>query len=178
MRSVLLRLAAVLCLSACSAGPQKATTFRDASAPIWSAAAFVPAQTGGSWRQVAGFAAAPGGCSDGAVTITPAQGGLSITGTLCLDGRAQAVNAIAKVTGPGRFAVAGGEDWWILWVDSGYRTLAVGTPSGAFGFVLDRDMSQSGGQSGDQNRPAPDRLAAAAEIFDFNGYDTRALRPF
>ena len=176
MRSVLLRLAAVLCLSACSAGPQKAGTFRDASAPIWSAAAFVPAQAAGSWRQVAGFAAAPGGCREGAVTITPAQGGLAVTGTLCLDGRAQAVNSIAQVTGPGRLAVAGGkakaeaEDWWILWVDSGYRTLAVGTPSGRFGFVLDREVGQTGA--------APDRLAAAAEIFDFNGYDTRAMRPF
>lgn len=52
-----------------------------------------------------------------------------------------------------------------LGVDHGYRTLAIGTPSGRFGFVLDRG-------------PIPaDRLDAAREIFDFNGYATAALRP-
>ncbi|HOZ34653.1 MAG TPA: lipocalin family protein, partial [Tabrizicola sp.] len=59
-----------------------------------------------------------------------------------------------------------GQDWWILWVDSGYRTLAIGTPSGRFGFILDRSALP------------PDRLAAASEVFDFNGYTTAALRPF
>lgn len=69
-------------------------------------------------------------------------------------------------TGPGRFAVAGMEDWWVLWVDSDYRTLVIGTPSGRFGFVLDR------------GEIAPDRLTAATEIFDFNGYTTTALKAF
>ncbi|MBD3788696.1 MAG: lipocalin family protein [Sphingomonadales bacterium] len=56
-------------------------------------------------------------------------------------------------------------DLWLIWVDTAYRSLAVGTPSGQFGFVLDR-----GAQI-----PA-DRLAAAREVFDFNGYDTARLR--
>ncbi len=57
-------------------------------------------------------------------------------------------------------------DWWVLWVDSGYRTLAIGTPDGRFGFVLDR------------GRIGPDRLVAAAEIFDFNGYSKARFKPF
>jgi apolipoprotein D and lipocalin family protein len=30
----------------------------------------------------------------------------------------------------------------------------------------------------DRGAIPPDRLAAAGEIFDFNGYDTASLRPF
>ncbi len=159
-------LASALLLAACGTGGQGAGAFRDAKTPIWSAAAFAPGQLTGSWRQVAGFATTPGGCRAGAVEIGPAADGLAVKGTLCLDGKARAVDALARPAGPGRLSVAGQEDWWVLWVDSGYRTLAVGTPSGRFGFVLDRGAIP------------PDRLAAAAEIFDFNGYATGALRPF
>ncbi|OZA12383.1 MAG: hypothetical protein B7Y02_07410 [Rhodobacterales bacterium 17-64-5] len=51
-------------------------------------------------------------------------------------------------------------------MDEGYRTLAIGTPDGSFGFVLDRGPA------------AADRMTAARQIFDFNGYDVSALRPF
>ena len=57
-------------------------------------------------------------------------------------------------------------DWWVIWADYDYRTLAIATPDGRFGFVLDRGAIPS------------DRLTAAAEIFDFNGYDKARLRPF
>ncbi|MFZ1481687.1 MAG: lipocalin, partial [Paracoccaceae bacterium] len=70
------------------------------------------------------------------------------------------------VTGPGRLAVSDMADWWVIWVDSGYRTLAIATPDGSFGFVLDR------------GRIGADRLAAAAEVFDFNGYVRGRLQPF
>jgi apolipoprotein D and lipocalin family protein len=159
-------LAASLLLSAC-AGPQRETAaFRDAKTPIWSAAAFAPAQVTGNWQQVAAFAAEPGGCRGGAVTVTPAPGGFAVKGALCLDGETRKVDALARPVGPGRLSVEGQEDWWILWVDSGYRTLAVGTPSGRFGFVLDRGAISQ------------DRLAAAAEIFAFNGYVAGRLQPF
>ncbi len=158
-------LAALLAVGACSTG-QKPGAFRKADAPIWSAAAFVPGQVSGNWRQVAAFAGGSGGCSTGAVQVTPVTDGLDVKGMLCLDGKTQAIDVVARQVGPGRLSVGGTEDWWVLWVDSGYRTLAVGTPSGRFGFVLDR------------GEISPDRLTAAAEIFDFNGYATGALRPF
>jgi apolipoprotein D and lipocalin family protein len=133
-----------------------------ADAPIWSAAAFQAGQVAGTWRQVATFQPATAACDAGAVEITPGPKGLTLSGTLCLAGRAESVSGLAPLVGPGRLRVKG-EDWWVLWVDSGYRTMAIGSPSGRFGFILDRGAI-----------PA-DRLAAAREIFDFNGYATGAL---
>lgn len=156
----------LLVLAACAAPGQPPGVYRKADAPIWSAAAFAPARIAGPWQQVAGYAATAGGCRAGAVEITPVPAGLAVKGALCLDGRAQAIDTVAQITGPGRLTVAGTGDWWVLWVDSGYRTLAVGTPSGGFGFVLDRGAI------------TPDRLAAAAEIFEFNGYAAGRLQPF
>lgn len=159
-------LLAALLLAACAPGPRQVAGFRQADAPIWSAAAFSPTQIAGKWQQAAGFAARTGGCADGALSFAPAGDGLAVSGTLCLDGAVQKINGVARSTGPGRLTLDGQEEWWVLWVDSGYRTLAIGSPSGRFGFILDRGQLP------------PDRLAAAREVFDFNGYTTAALRPF
>jgi apolipoprotein D and lipocalin family protein len=155
---------AVLLLAACAPKPP-VTSFRSADAPIWSAAAFDPARVTGSWRQVAAMQPEGAACAAGAVSITPTAGGLRLDGTLCLAGAAKDVSGLATPTGPGRLTVAG-EDWWVLWADADYRTLAIGTPSGRFGFVLDRGAIPG------------DRLTAVREIFDFNGYRTAALRAF
>ena len=156
-----LTLVAALALAACVAKPAAAPSFRAAGDPIWSAAAFQPVQVAGSWRQVADFRDT-GGCDAGAVEIVPDGAGLRLTGTLCLAGKAEKVSGTAPLIGPGRLRVMG-EDWWVIWVDVGYRTLAIGTPSGRFGFILDRGAIPG------------DRLNAAREIFDFNGYRTEAL---
>ena len=158
-------LSLLVVLLACTAGRTPATGFRDPAAPIWSAAAFSPDLIAGDWQQVAGFSDQASGCRNGALRFSPQSGGLAVTGSLCLNGKAWKLRELAAPEGPGRLAV-GEEDWWVLWVDSGYRTLAIGTPSGKFGFLLDRGAI-----------PA-DRLAAAREVFDFNGYRTRDLHPF
>jgi apolipoprotein D and lipocalin family protein len=160
-------LALMLALSACAAPAPPTAVFRKADVPIYSAAAFQPAQIAGRWNQVAGYqVTARGKCGTSGLEFRPAPGGLAVDGILCLNGIERPVSGFATPNGPGRLAVEGQEDWWILWVDSGYRTLAVGTPSGRFGFVLDR-----GGA-------AADRLTAARDIFDFNGYVAGALRAF
>jgi apolipoprotein D and lipocalin family protein len=87
---------------------------------------------------------------------------LRLSGSLCLSGRTETVSGTAPLVGPGRLRV-NGEEWWVIWVDVGYRTLAIGTPSGRFGIILDRGAIPG------------DRLEAAREIFDFNGYRTQAL---
>lgn len=156
-----LTLALVFLLAACVAKPAASPAFRAEGAPIWSAAAFQPGQVAGTWAQVADFRTS-GGCDAGAVQITPEGQSLRLAGTLCIAGRAEKVSGVAPLIGPGRLRVKG-EDWWIIWVDVGYRTLAIGTPSGRFGIILDRGVL-----------PA-DRLNAAREIFDFNGYRTEAL---
>lgn len=160
----LILIAAVL-LAACVAKPAEGPAFRAAGSPIWSAAAFQPMQVAGSWRQVADFQGTGPGCAAGAISISQAAKGLALSGTLCIAGRPEKVSGTAPLVGPGRLRVKG-EDWWILWVDSGYRTMAIGTPSGRFGILLDRGAI-----------PA-DRLTAAREIFDFNGYRTEALTAF
>ena len=155
-------LAAALLVAACAAKPPASLAFRDADAPIWSAAAFQPAQIAGTWRQVAGFQPDSPACNAGVLEISPEAGGLRLVGSLCLAGVTQKVSGLASSTGPGRLAVAG-EEWWVLWVDTGYRTMAIGTPSGRFGLILDRGAIPG------------DRLEAAREVFDFNGYRTGAL---
>jgi len=155
-----------LTLAACG-GSERVAAFRPADAPIWSSAAFAPGRITGRWHQVAAFSSGDGpGCRAGGAEVSEGAGGLLIAARLCLDGREVQVSGPVSMAGPGRLAVPGMEDWWVIWVDSGYRTLAVGTPSGRFGFVLDR---------GDI---PPDRLTAAAEIFDFNGYPKARLKPF
>lgn len=155
---------ALLLLAGCAFAPAlpTASALRDTGRPMFSAALFDPSRLPGVWVQVADFAA-PGAaaCPPGRIEIG-ADG--RVAGQLCLNGRAVPVAGRAGPVGPGRVAIGTAEPWWIVWVDEGYRTLAIGTPSGAFGFVLDRE----GG--------VEDRLRAAAEILDFNGYDRRLLR--
>lgn len=160
-----LTLIAALLLAACVSKPPSAPAFRAAEAPIWSAAAFQPGAVAGTWRQVAGFQPAEASCDAGAVEIAPEGEGLRLAGTLCLAGKPEKVSGVAPLVGPGRLQVKG-EEWWVIWVDVGYRTLAIGTPSGRFGIILDREAIPV------------DRLDAAREIFDFNGYATEALRAF
>lgn len=157
-------LALAVLLAACAA-KETVSVFRATDAPIWSAAAFAPEQIAGDWVQAAGFARQSGGCRAGSLRFKPGPSGLAVSGTLCLDGAVQPVETVAMVSGPGRLVIAG-QEWWVLWVDSDYRTLAIGTPSGRFGFVLDRGLVSE------------DRLVAAREVFDFNGYVAGALRAF
>lgn len=155
-----------LFLAACaSTGPERVAGFRAADAPIYSAAAFDPSRIAGRWTQVADFATGAAECQGGGVEFLPVAAGLAVRGDLCLNGQRRSVSGLIGTTGPGRLSVPGMEDWWIVWVDSGYRTLAVATPSGRFGFVLDRSAISG------------DRLQAAREVFDFNGYTTASLKP-
>ncbi|MGQ0565534.1 MAG: lipocalin family protein [Gemmobacter sp.] len=152
-------------LAACARDPGPTGAFRSPGTPIYSNAAFDFARLPGTWAQAATFGAP---CAPGRVAIAPDQ---TLRARLCLNGAVATATGRIVPTGPGRFRIAGAEgplaqEWWVVWVDVDYRTLAIGTPQGGFGFILNRDG------------PLPDdRLAAAAEIFDFNGYDRRRLTP-
>ncbi len=128
---------------------------------IYSSAVLDTSRLAGRWQQVAGFGP-EGACKPGGVEISP--GGQALW-RLCLSGAEVKGNAPMKPTGPGRFDV-GGQEWWVLWADGDYRTLVIGTPSGRFGFILNR------------GRISSDRLVAAKEILDWNGYDLSRLQVY
>lgn len=160
-----------LCATVAACAPQTATdgVYRNAAAPIYSIAAFDPGQLDGRWDQVAAFASkAKVGCRPGGAEFARKADAMQITYQLCLSGRNTAGAGTIDLTGPGRFAITGkdriGEDWWVLWVDEGYRSLVIGNPSGTFGFILNQGKSF----------PA-DRLVAAREVLDFNGYNVETL---
>lgn len=150
----------VLLLTGCAA---PGSGVRSPDAPISSLAAFDPVRFQGRWHEVAGFH--DGDCAIGALTATlQPNGDMHLIEGPC--GTAAPRSVVARVAGPGRLApVDGAAPLWLLWVDADYRTAVVGTPSGAFGYILDR-----GGEI------PPDRLEAARGILEFNGYDLAGLR--
>ena len=139
------------------------TVYRQKDAPIYSSATLDEVRLIGQWTQVGTFGALD--CAKGAADISGAVGALSIAYRLCLSGGEVATAGLLTRTGPGRYAAPGlPGDLWLLWMDADARTLVFGTPSGNYGFVLNR-----GGVL------PPDRARAVREIFDWNGYDPAAL---
>jgi len=163
-------LTCALALTACASAPTPG--FRDPILGLHSIAAFEPARIVGHWTQVATFAAANAAdCAPGRANFAPQGDGFALTANLCLAGRTERVSGALSFTGPGRMQLSGadpvgiGQPWWVIWVDSDYRTLVIGTPSGAFGFILNRSATLP-----------QDRLIAARDILDWSGYDTSRLR--
>lgn len=165
----LIPFALMLVLVACGRG-DPGGDFRG-SGPIYSNAVMDTSSLAGEWTQVATFADADAPCRQGRADIATTPSGLTIAARLCLNGAEVALNGPLAATGPGRVTPMGrvaeplGTEWWVLWVDADLRTLVIGTPSGRFGFVLNR-----GGKL-----PA-DRLTAARDVLAWNGYDTARLR--
>ena len=157
----------LLALSACVAFP----SYRDQDVQIASMANFDPARYAGLWYEVASYEAPfQKGCTDTRALYTPnADGTLEVLNRCTRDGKETRIGGSAKVVGPGRLevrldGVPFAADYWVLWVDEGYRTAVVGTPSGRAGWILNRDPEI----------PA-DRLSAAREVLAFNGYDLSPL---
>jgi len=147
--------------------------YRDRSVPIGSAALFDPARYLGTWHEVARFPVPfQAGCAQSQAdygALGPEV--ISVLNTCTrADGTVSTISGTAQVVGPGRLTVRFGSvpfvaaDYWVLWVDESYRTAVVGTPNGRAGWILNRDPAIP-----------PDRLAAAIEVLDFNGYDTSRL---
>ena len=161
------RFIAVLALSACALAP----SYRDTSAQISSMALFDPARYAGLWYEVASFPTPfQSGCSD---TIAAYElrddASLGVLNRCNTANGVQSISGSANVVGPGRLkvrlnGVPVAADYWVLWVDEGYRTAVVGVPSGRAGWILNRTP----------DIPA-DRLRAAIDVLDFNGYDTSRI---
>lgn len=150
---------ALALLAACAPKPVQQVSFRDTSRQVYSIAGLDPARIGGHWVQVAGFGA---DCGGGTIEIGP-----TTHYALCL-ANGTATGAGAMTSGlPGRFDVPGLGPFWVLWADADDRTLVIGAPSGRYGFVLNREAAIP-----------PDRLKAARDILQFNGYDVAKLRVY
>lgn len=149
-------LGTLLALAACA--PSTTDGFRDRTAPIAATTRFEPEQLAGDWWVRAEFtedqrvARQVSYQLDGAAAfaIGPKDGPL-VRHDLTEGARWQASKTQPEV--------------WLLWVDTGYRTAAIGTPDGSFGMILDR--APSGGA---------DRIAAAREILEWFGYDMTKLQ--
>lgn len=163
----LIVVALALLLGACAAKPPVPQNFRKPGTPIYSIAAFDPSRLPGKWSEVASFAPEGAACRPGGLEIVQTGAGLRATGRLCRAGAEVGHSGALTPVGPGgRMMLAGeAEPLWVVWVDTDYRTLVIGTPSGRFGWVLNRGGALPS-----------DRLKAAREILDWNGYDLARLR--
>jgi len=161
---------ALLALGACAATAPKITTlqgYRDRSALIGVTSRFDTERFGGLWYVRAQFD--PGApqlsfrlMPDAMRLGAPACDAAGVCSEVAED-------LPLRRLGNGRFSVVmpSGEarEFWVLWVDEGFRTAVLGNPQGTFGWIVDR--STTGGA---------DRIRAAREILDFNGYDVSRLR--
>lgn len=153
-----------------------APSYRDAAVPIASRAVFDPTRYLGLWHEIARYPVVfEAGCSGVTADYTRRPDGLIGVHNICrkADGTSRDITGTAEVVGPGRLKVRFASvpfvaaDYWVLWVAEDYRTAVVGAPNGRSGWILNRTSIIT-----------PDRLAAAREVLDFNGYDLSKLEVF
>lgn len=148
----------LLVLAACAgpSGTPSAPSFRSPDAPIGSTTRGTAADLAGDWVVVAAYPGPLPVAPGTRIAVAPGAGGSVLW-------RLGRVDLPTTATGPGRYRGAG-TDLWVLWVDDAFRTAVVGAPDGRFGWIMDRSGQIS-----------PDRMAAAREMLDFNGYDLARL---
>lgn len=147
----------ILCLVLAACAPQG---LRDQNVPITSIVAFDPAQFIGRWYVVE---AVPG--TDYTAFDYKTMGAQLSVDAYCSGGTRRGE---VKLSGPGRMSstLEGmSEELWVLWVDADYRTAVIGTPSGRIGMILNRGP----------DIPV-DRLRAARDVMDWNGYNIGKLQ--
>lgn len=155
-------------LSACLGGETGGVEFhRDAKAQISSTTRYEVERFAGQWYFRGEFVYPGEMAENGKLEFRPHAGQIAQIALYNARGRVTDIYDVDQPQ-PGRFTL--GEkpyqtEYWVLWVDEGYRTAAIGTPSGSFGWILDR--APSGGE---------DRIKAAREVFEFNGYNLARLK--
>jgi apolipoprotein D and lipocalin family protein len=139
---------------------------RNTRRPISSTTRFDAARFAGDWV-IRGEFVHPGQTPlYGKVSIE--HGARGITGITLSNAASSRERYDAQMKAPGRIVVGTppfGTEYWVLWVDADYRTAAIGTPSGSFGWIIDR-----------QRTGGADRIKAAADMLAFNGYATDRLQ--
>ena len=145
-------ISALLAVAGCVTPP--APGYRDTVRPLSITTRTAPDLWQGTWHL---RAATPG---EGAARQFAFDAGRITPGCAPACGRGWTV----KPTGANRWHLTNAQgqtrDLWLIWIDDSRRTAAFGEPDGGYAWVLDR--RPSGGA---------DRIQAAREILDFNGYD-------
>lgn len=149
-------IALALVLAGCAQDvPAPQSGFRDQSAPIGGTTRFDPARFAGDWYVVAAFGDTTARTQR--FEFDPASA--TTTGPSGRQYRSDRPGVLTPLnTGIGERLV-------IMWVDEGFRTAAVGHPSGSYGVILDR-----------KPRASADRLAAAKDILGWYGWDLTQLK--
>ncbi len=162
----------LLLLAACATAPS-GPDYRDTGQPLSVTTRSDHARLSGDWVLRATTPPTPDMAGLISLAYRPGEtDAFTFTRRACDAGGAcetRRVTRPATVLGPNRWRLSGPSEaleLWVVWVDEGYRTAAIGTPDGSFGWVLDRAATGGG-----------DRITAAREILEFNGYDEGALGP-
>jgi apolipoprotein D and lipocalin family protein len=169
-------IAGVMALGGCVPTPPIAPvitgpTYRDPTALIGVTSRFDADKFTGVWYVRAGFDPSLGRM--GFRMIDTPKGQVMRLGAFVCDGAGICGDFSEDLPttklGKGRFNVempnGQNREFWVLWVDEGFRTAVLGNKQGDFGWIVDR--STKGGA---------DRIKAAREILDFNGYDVSQLK--
>lgn len=158
-----------LVLAACTPGGG----YRDGALGIPPLAGFDRTAWAGDWVQTGDFSRYPQACLPGRLTVQPLSADrVILAGRLCIGGKAEALNLLhASIGTDGALRLSGaalkrfGAPWQVIYQGYGGDSLAVATPSGAFGFILSRTGRLPGHD-----------VAAIRKAFAARGYDLQNLR--
>jgi len=129
------------------------TSLRDTAVVLGGTTRFDAARFAGDWQTVRCL----GSCAAAARFVNAADG--------VVVREVGEQQTAFTVGGPGVLRERdGGQTLVVMWVDEGFRTAAIGDAQGRWAAIIDRGAG------------APDRVAAAREILDFNGWDISQLR--
>lgn len=157
-------------LAGCAQPPERAGSYRDSAVPLSVTTRGTLADLHGDWVVRGAF---PETASIQGVTLEP-QGDGKLNVTIDQPGCEQDCHILSGTWPAERIAQnrmrlltdsATDTELWVIWMDEGVRTAVIVTPDGRAAFILDR-KAQGGA----------DRISAAREIMDFNGYDISALQ--
>lgn len=163
----------VACTQEPSAPSAPAEVFRDTTAQIASQTDVTAARMAGDWAIRQRFAAPRTPISQLSLETLPNEAlQMSVLTGDCIEDLCfeEETLILLDKTGPGRWTARGPQthlpdgEIWVMWMEFDSRTAAIGTPSGEFGWIMDKNMRGGG-----------DRITAARDIMDWFGYNVGRL---